>query len=223
MTEKKLNEVIDRLRENYGTPKARKEGDKIWSLIKVILSQNTNDKNRDRAYSSLFKKYDQPEQLLRANESEIAEAISTAGLHNKKAKRIKKSLEKINQKRGEVSLDFLEEKSLSEARSWLLDLPGIGPKSAAVILNFDLNKKAFPVDTHVFRVTKRLGLIPRDSSRGRAHELLEDMTPSERMEEFHLNLIRHGREVCKAPTPVCSECFLNDLCEYYEENFVDIK
>lgn len=212
----KIEEVIQKLRNQYGSPKGRKEEDTIYSLIKVILSQNTNDKNRDRAYELLRLKYKNPYELINADKEEIAETISVAGLQNKKAGRIKESLKKIKEKRGELEIDFLKDKSLKEAKRWLKELPGVGPKSAAVILNFDFNKSAFPVDTHVFRISKRLGLIPSDSTREKAHELLEEMTPDKEMEEFHLNLIRHGREICKAPTPLCNKCFLTNLCNYFK-------
>ncbi|PTD93486.1 Fe-S cluster assembly protein HesB [archaeon SCG-AAA382B04] len=211
----KLEEIIARLNQQYGSPKGRKEDDTIHSLIKVILSQNTNDKNRDRAYRALLSEFKSPEELLEADKDKISEVISVAGLQNKKATRILESLKTIKQKRKELDLSFLEDLSLSKAREWLLDLPGVGPKSAAVVLNFDFDKNAFPVDTHVFRVTKRLGLIPKDATRKSAHEILETRTLGEEMEEFHLNLIKHGREICKAPTPLCRECFLNDLCDHF--------
>lgn len=212
----KLREVMDLLRENYGVPKRKDRANPILSLIQVILSQNTNDANRDQAWKRLMGRFDGPEDILKAGVDEIAEAISPAGLHNLKAGRIKESLEKIKEERGRLSLDFLENLGLEEARDWLLELPGVGPKSAAVILNFSFEKPAFPVDTHVFRVSKRLGLI-QDVGREGAHEILERKVPAERMYGFHLNLIRHGRKVCKARKPRCGECFLTGLCGYYKK------
>ncbi|MFB6077150.1 MAG: endonuclease III, partial [Candidatus Nanohaloarchaea archaeon] len=111
--------------------------------------------------------------------------------------------------------DFLHDKDLEEAKDWLTGLPGVGPKSAAVVLNFTFSKAAFPVDTHVFRVSKRLGLIPADATRESAHDVLEQATPDDRIYEFHINLIRHGRTVCKAPTPHCTDCTLRGICEWY--------
>ncbi|OKY77229.1 MAG: EndoIII-related endonuclease Nth [Candidatus Methanohalarchaeum thermophilum] len=211
----KINQVIEAFRAEYGQPETQGEKDHILSLIKVILSQNTNDKNMERAYSSLLAKFGEPEQIIKAPKEEIADAIQGAGLQNKKAKRIKGSLREIKKQKEELTLDFLDEMPVKEAKKWLMQLPGVGPKSAAVILNFDFNKPTFPVDTHVFRVSKRIGLIPEKVNRKKAHDILENKTPREAMEDFHLNLIKHGREICKAPTPTCSNCFLTDLCDYY--------
>lgn len=213
-----LIEVADRLREEYGVPEEQDRPDPVLSLLQVILSQNTNDDNRDRAYSALMDRYDSPREIMDAETGELADTISVAGLHNTKAERMQESLEMIEEERGELSLDFLEDMELEEAKRWLTSLPGVGPKSAAVVLNFTFNKAAFPVDTHVFRVSKRLGLIPEDATRESAHDILEEKTPDDRIYEFHINLIKHGREICRAPTPHCSECFLTDICEYYREH-----
>lgn len=210
-----LLEVADRLRERYGVPEQQDRPDPVLSLIQVILSQNTNDTNRDRAYAALMEEYSGPRAIMEADTDELAETISVAGLHNTKAERIQATLREIEEERGELSLDFLHDRSLDEAKDWLTDLPGVGPKSAAVVLNFTFEKAAFPVDTHVFRVTKRLGLIPSDATRESAHPVLEEATPDDRVYEFHINLIRHGREVCHARTPHCSDCPLTDICEYY--------
>jgi len=210
----KLKIAMDRLEERYGQPDPKERNDPLLSLIQVILSQNTNDKNRDRAYRRLNKRFNSPKEIMNADKSEISEAISVAGLHNIKAERIQKSLKKIYMERGELNLDFLDQLPLKEAKKWLMDLPGVGPKSSAVILNFDFDKNAFPVDTHVYRVTQRLGLIPSKTNREKAHQILEKQVPSERMYEFHINLIKHGRTVCKARKPICSECSLTDICKY---------
>lgn len=213
-----LQEVMDRLRDEYGVPERKDRGDPILSLIKVILSQNTNDDNRDRAYAALLDRYGSPTAMMEADTGELAETISVAGLHNTKAERIQQCLDRIREERGELSLDFLADLSKAEGKEWLRDLPGIGPKSAAVVLNFTFDKHAMPVDTHVFRVSKRLGLIPDDATRESAHDVLEEMTPDDRIYEFHINLINHGRAVCKAPTPHCSDCSLTDICPYYQRN-----
>lgn len=213
----RLKKIMDILKENYGVPERRDRGDPVESLIQVILSQNTNDRNRDRAYSRLKERFGGPEEIMEADVEEIADAISVAGLHNTKAERIKECLEAIEDERGELNLDFLDEMELEEARNWLRDLPGIGPKSAAVVLNFSFDRPALPVDTHVFRVSKRLGLIPEDTTREKAHRILEAKVPDERMHEFHINLIKHGREICVAPVPRCSKCFLTEVCDYYKK------
>ncbi|MFP4116745.1 MAG: endonuclease III domain-containing protein [Candidatus Aenigmatarchaeota archaeon] len=213
----KLNKVMNLLREEYGVPQVSGRGDPIQSLIQVILSQNTNDVNRDRAYRKLTEKFNDPEDIMEAEVEEVSEVISVAGLHNTKGKRMKECLERIKEERGELTLDFLDEMDVEEAKQWLRELPGIGPKSAAVILNFTFGKEAFPVDTHVFRVTKRLGLIPEKSTREKAHEILEEKIPGERKQEFHINLIKHGREICKARKPLCGECLLSKICDFYQK------
>ncbi|WGI16793.1 endonuclease III [Methanonatronarchaeum sp. AMET-Sl] len=210
----KLDVVIDRLEHRYGVPESKKRNDPLFSLIQVILSQNTNDKNRDRAFKKLKKRFKSPEAIMKSDRETIAETISVAGLHNTKAERIQKALKKIYEEKGELNLDFLNQLSLEESKNWLMNLPGIGPKSAAVILNFDFNKNTFPVDTHVHRVTKRLGLIPENTNRTKAHHILEKKVPPEKMYEFHINLIKHGRKVCKARKPRCEKCSLTDICRY---------
>lgn len=214
----KLNRAMDLLREEYDVPVVGGRKDPIDSLIQVILSQNTNDTNRDRAYTKLMEKFEGPEKITEADVDEISEAISVAGLHNIKAKRIKNCLKEIVEKRGELDLSFVDEMDVEEAKEWLRELPGIGPKSAAVVLSFTFGKEAFPVDTHVFRVTKRLGLTPEESTRESAHGLLEEKVPGERKQEFHINLIKHGRGVCKARKPLCNQCLLKDLCRFYQNN-----
>ncbi|MFP4045666.1 MAG: endonuclease III domain-containing protein [Candidatus Aenigmatarchaeota archaeon] len=213
----KLEEIINLLREEYGVPEIGDRGDPIESLIQVILSQNTNDTNRDRAYRNLRKRFDSPQEIMEADIEDVAEVISVAGLHNLKAERIVKSLRKIRDERNELSLDFLQGMDVEEAKNWLKDLPGVGPKSAAIVLNFSFNKAAFPVDTHVFRVTKRLGLIDEKETRESAHDALEKIVPDPRMQEFHINLIRHGRRICKARKPLCEKCPLSVLCKYYQQ------
>ncbi|MCJ7479386.1 MAG: endonuclease III [Candidatus Nanohaloarchaeota archaeon QJJ-7] len=212
-----VEEVAEKLREEYGIPEDQDRPEPLLSLVQVILSQNTNDTNRDRAYTALMEKYSSPREIMEADTEELAETISVAGLHNLKAERIQDSLGMIEEE-GELSLDFLEDMRLEEAKDWLTSLPGVGPKSAAVVLNFTFDKAAFPVDTHVFRVSKRLGLIPEDATRESAHDMLEGKTPDDSIYEFHINLIKHGREVCKAPVPRCSECSMKDICDYYEED-----
>ncbi|MDY6769539.1 MAG: endonuclease III [Candidatus Nanohaloarchaea archaeon] len=213
-----VDTVMDRLREEYGVPDPQDRPDPVLSLIQVILSQNTNDDNRDRAYAALMDRYDTPRDIMAADTDELADTISVAGLHNMKAERMQAALEQIEAERGELSLAFLDDMDLEEAKDWLTDLPGVGPKSAAVVLNFTFDKAAFPVDTHVFRVSKRLGLIPDDATRESAHDVLEEATPDDRVYEFHINLIRHGRAVCTAPVPHCSDCFMTDICPYFQDD-----
>lgn len=214
----KIGEVMDLLKEEYGVPEVGDRGTPLESLVQVILSQNTNDKNRDRAWRSLKRSFENLGDVINTDVDDIADAISVAGLHNTKAERIKKCLEEIKERRGELDLSFLEDMDVEEAKNWLRQLPGIGPKSAAVVLNFSFGKETFPVDTHVFRVTKRLGLVPEKTTREKAHEILEEKVPDGRKQEFHINLIKHGRKICIARKPRCERCSLSGVCDYFARN-----
>jgi endonuclease-3 len=184
-------------------------------LISAILSQNTSDVNRDQAWERLKQRFPTWESVLAADAPEIAEAIRPGGLADIKAPRIQEALRAIKWERGELTLDFLAEMGVDEAKQWLTSLNGVGPKTAAIVLLFSLGKPAFPVDTHVHRVSRRLGLIGPKTSREKAHEVLEALLPPEIYYTFHLNLIAHGREVCQARRPRCAICVLREQCDYY--------
>ncbi len=211
--------------------------DPIATLVNTILSQNTNDVNRDTAYERLRERFARIEegseatpkvrkgseatrdweQIRDAPEEEVIEAIRPAGLGPTKGPRIQGALQKITEREGEITLDFLRDMSTEEARQWLTDLPGVGPKTAAIVLCFALGKPAFPVDTHVHRVSLRLGLLPEGTSREKAHDILEDIVPEEHYYTFHLNLIAHGRAICHARNPECERCPLLESCDYGQE------
>jgi endonuclease-3 len=146
----------------------------------------------------------------------VKEAIQVAGLANHKAPAIQRALRYITEQRGELSLDYLRELPVSDAKAWLTEIKGVGPKTAAIVLLFSLGRPAFPVDTHVHRVAGRLGLIGPKVNREQAHEILETLLPEELYYAFHLNVIRHGREVCGARNPRCESCPLQSLCRYYD-------
>ena len=158
------------------------------------------------------------EEVRDAPEEEIIEAIRPAGLAPTKGPRIQAILEQLSEEQDGLSLDFLCDLSLEDAKRWLLDLKGVGPKTAAIVLLFALGRPAFPVDTHVHRVSTRLGLIPEETSREKAHTLLEALIPKDIYYPFHLNLIQHGREVCTARTPHCETCQLRELCDFAQSN-----
>jgi endonuclease-3 len=187
----------------------------VATLVSAILSQNTNDVNRDRAFERLRERFATWEAVRDAPLEELVEAIRPAGLAPTKAPRVQEALRRISGERSDISLDFLADLPLEEAREWLLDLPGVGPKTAAIVLLFALGRPAFPVDTHVHRVARRLGLIPDAASREKAHELLEALIPPDIYYPFHLNLIAHGRAVCHARKPEHERCILRDECAFY--------
>lgn len=211
----KLESVHGRLVEEYGESERRKPSPPLDTLVGTILSQNTNDVNRDRAYQRLRQRFPDWSQVRDAPAEDVIEAIRSAGLANQKGPRIQKALRRISDERGELSLEFLEDLPLDQARAWLVSLDGVGPKTAAIVLLFSLGRPAFPVDTHVHRVSRRLGLIPERTSAEKAHSLLEAQLPPEWYYVFHMNLIRHGRQVCHARKPNCEMCVLTDLCDYY--------
>jgi endonuclease-3 len=195
--------------------------DPVATLVNTILSQNTNDVNRDAAFGQLREQFPTWEAVRDAPEEELVEAIRPAGLGPTKAPRIQGALRTITEREGEVTLDFLRELSKEEARRWLTDLPGVGPKTAAIVLCFALGKPAFPVDTHVHRVSGRLGLIPEGTSREKAHDVLEEIVPEALYYPFHLNLIAHGRTICHARNPECERCLLRGECNTYLKREAD--
>ncbi|MEA3345104.1 MAG: endonuclease III [Chloroflexota bacterium] len=210
--------------EQYGDHPWHPQRDPLSELIVTILSQNTNDVNRDRAWQRLRERFSASGsrdtvdwmEVMTAPTEELVEAIRPGGLANTKAPRIQEALRTILAERSELSLDFLAQMSVGEARAWLMRLKGVGPKTAAIVLLFSLGQPAFPVDTHIHRLSRRLGLIPANTSREKAHRLLEELLPSEIYYPFHLNLIAHGREVCRARAPRCALCVLREHCDYYK-------
>jgi len=205
--------------EVYGEPDWRPHLDPISELVSTILSQNTNDVNRDRAFQSLRARFPTWDQVCEAELDEVKEAIRIAGLANHKGPAIQRALRHIREQRGELTLDFLKDLPIEEAKAWLVGIKGVGPKTAAIVLLFSLGLPAFPVDTHVHRVTGRLGLIGPKVTREKAHVVLEELLSAELYYPFHLNVIRHGREVCVARSPKCEVCALTGLCDYYARKF----
>lgn len=194
--------------------------DAVSELVSTILSQNTNDRLRDLAYDRLRQRFPTWEKVRDAPLKEIVAAVRPAGLAQQKGPRIKRALEHITREQGKLRLAFLRHFSVDEARAWLTSISGVGPKTAAIVLLFALGKPAFPVDTHIHRVAKRLGLIGPGVTREKAHQILEELVPPDRYYSFHLLLIEHGRRVCRAPRPRCPECVLKDLCPYYATVFL---
>ena len=184
----------------------------MTELVLTILSQNTSDTNSGRAFMRLVARYPTWEALAAASPEEIEREIQVGGLAPTKAPRIKAALEEVWRRRGSFDLSFLSELPLSEAKTWLRSLPGVGPKTAACVLMFALGLPALPVDTHVGRVAQRLGLVPAGTGAAAAHDLLEALLEPEDVYPFHVSLIKHGRRLCRAQRPLCGECPLLDSC-----------
>jgi len=210
----KTEAVGRRLLAAYGQPDWRSGLDPLSELVSTILSQNTSDTNRDVAFGRLRTRFVTWEEVRDSDPRAVVDAIRPAGLANQKAPRIQEALRFITRERGSLTLDFLADWPVEQARSWLSSIHGVGPKTAAIVLLFSFGMPAFPVDTHIHRVARRLGLIGPKVSREQAHAQLAALVDPTGYYFFHLNLIRHGRQVCASRVPRCDICTLRDLCDY---------
>lgn len=210
--------VYVRLQERYGIPPWEPDGDALGGLIATILSQHTSDVNSERAYARLRATFPSWGAVRDASPDSVAEAIRVGGLAQLKAARIQAALQALNERHdGEPTLVHLSDVPLDVARDELRAIPGVGPKTAACVLLFHLGRPAFPVDTHVWRVTRRLGLIGPKVTADAAHLALEKRIPPEWRHTMHINLITHGRRVCHAQRPACDRCDLRARCRYYQQ------
>jgi endonuclease-3 len=210
-TKRRVRAIRDRLRELYGRPVNDPHGDPVHELVKTILSQNTSDTNRDAAYGRLRERFDTWEEVREAQVAEVAEAIRPGGLWATKAPRIQEALRGCGDP---IDLAWLRDAPRTEALDFLTSLAGVGRKTAACVLLFSFDRPEMPVDTHVHRVGRRLGLVRDRASFDQAHdELLEVVEPDD-VYEVHINLIRHGRAVCR-PRPRCEGCELRRMCPYW--------
>ena len=205
-----MADIIDRLEQAYGKPAGRRRRPALDELVLTILSQNTSDVNSDRAYARMRERFPTWEDVRDAPEADLVEALRPGGLAAQKAPRIQAVLRDLDR----LDLDWLGDLPPEQAMRWLIALPGVGPKTASCVLLFSLEMPVMPVDTHIHRIARRVGLVPQGTSAGAAHAILTEMTPPERMLGAHLLLIRHGRTICTARRPRCEECVLLDLCEY---------
>jgi endonuclease-3 len=212
----RIEVVLARLGQRYEHP-AWTGGrlDAVEELVLTILAQNTADVNSHRAFVALRERYSTWFDVLAAPTDELTDVIRPGGLAPTKAPRIQQVLAEVLDRRGSFDLSFLAEMPVLEARDWLDSLPGIGRKTAAIVLMFCFNMPALPVDTHIYRVAARLGLLPPKTDLLKAHELLERSLEPEEMYAFHVEMIRHGRDTCRAPRPICALCPLTDICDYY--------
>ena len=196
------------LGEEYGPFEWQPRYDPASELVYTILSQHTSDVNSERAFRALMATFGSLEAIAAADVADIEDAIRSGGLAKTKAPRIKAILNEVMRKVGSYDLSFLAEMPLEDAKAWLKELDGVGPKTAAIILCFSLGLPAMPVDTHIYRVSRRLGFIGPKVSAEQAHDILEPMVEPEDVFAFHLYLINHGRQVCKARRPRCADCVL---------------
>ena len=211
-TPRRVRAILRRLERRLGPLTPPRAADPLDELILTVLSQHTSDVNADRAFASLRASFPTWDRVVEVPETALADAIRSGGLANTKAPRIQVILREVHQREGAYDLSRLRDMTDAEARGYLTSLPGIGPKTAAVVLSFALGRDAIPVDTHVHRVARRLGLVPAKASAERADRLLHDLVPDGLRTSLHVGLIRLGREICKAPTPRCALCPLKDVC-----------
>ena len=208
--------VYERLFAHFGEPEWNKRP-ALDELILTVLSQNTNDRNRDIAYEAMREKYPTWEEVRAAEPDELIDTIRYAGLGNQKGPRIQHILDTVYERNGELSLDFLQKLPPDEVRDWLVSLKGVGPKTASIVMIFSLEMPAFPVDTHVYRVSGRIGLRDMDISVEQAHVELAKLYTLDQYGPAHLLLIYLGRQICSARKPKCAECPIYDLCLYDEK------
>jgi endonuclease-3 len=207
-----MRTVLGRLRKRFGALLPPRRSDPLEELILTVLSQHTSDLNAARSFAALRSAFPSWDAVVAAPTGNVADAIRSGGLAETKAPRIQAILGEIHRRRGAYDLSDLRDLTDDEARSELMSLPGVGPKTAAVVLSFALDRDAMPVDTHVHRVTRRLGWIAPNASAERADRILHELIPAGMRTELHVALIRFGREICRAPVPRCRICPLNDIC-----------
>ena len=207
----RVRRIRDRLREAYGIPGQRPHGRPVDELVLTVLSQSTNDRNRDVAFAGLRDRFPSWEEVRAAPVDEIEDAIRPGGLAPTKSRRIKEILEAIGDP---LSLDWLAEAPVPEGQAYLCNLPGVGRKTAACVLLFSFGLRDVPVDTHVGRVATRLGLVREKAGSTEQADAMTALTPPGEELEFHLNLLRHGRHTCHSQRPDCRHCVLRRMCPY---------
>lgn len=210
--------ISETLEDLLGVPTRDGAGDVLECLILTILSQNTTDVNRDKGYAKLKERYPTWKEVLQADVKAIEAAIKIAGLGNQKSHTIKNFLTWLKAEHGELSLDFIHDMETEEALELLCQHKGIGIKTASVTLSFACGREVFPVDTHILRISKRLGLIPSNCSAEKAHQMLPPIVPAGKAYPFHMNLIYFGRRICDARKPLCERCPLTEHCLYFRDN-----
>ncbi|MCJ7703943.1 MAG: hypothetical protein MUO28_00245 [Desulfobacterales bacterium] len=213
----KVKRIALLLEKRYGIPEREGKEDPLDILIQTILSQNTNDLNRDRAYERLKSRFPLWEDVLKAKTEAVISAIRPGGLAGQKARRIREILRWIKKREKRWSLSFLKGMDSEEIKKLIGGLKGVGPKTVHCLLLFGLERDAFPVDTHILRIGKRVGFIPERMNAVKAHPWMVPLIPKGKSLSLHLNLIRFGRSICRARRPQCEECFLAEECLYHSQ------
>jgi len=214
---KRVKEVDDILEREFGVPESARDRKPLDTLVRTILSQNTNDTNSGRAYSNLRERFPSWEDVLAADAEEIADAIRVGGLSRQKSVRIKSALAWIKDTYGELNIDFVCDMEPAEVIETFSRLKGIGLKTINVMLAFACGKDVFPVDTHILRISKRLDLVPPNASADKAHEIMGQLFPKGKAFSLHINMIRFGRTICHAQRPECRGCPLIEHCIAWPE------
>ncbi len=204
--------IVKRLTSRYGEFEQKPRYGALDELIFTVLTQHTSDLNAGRAFERLKERMPTWDAVLNSSREEVAQAIFHGGMSNQKSARIQAILAAIHANRNAFEIDFLRDYDLESARKWLMELPGVGPKTAAVVMSLALGMPAFPVDTHIHRVCKRLGLISDKTSADDAHTVMEATVAPDLRFQLHMQIITHGRQICKARRPRCSQCVLADGC-----------
>jgi endonuclease III len=211
-TQLQVSKVVQRLEAAFGEPKWQGNGDPLGDLILTVLSQSTNDNNRDVAYGRLRERFPDWKEAMEAPATEIADAIRPAGLGNQKSVRIKDILIWIYKTYGDFDLDFICDEDPQQIIDTFIQLKGVGIKTISVVLMFTCGVDIFPVDTHVHRICKRLELVPENATAEKTHHLMQPKIPTGSCYSLHMNFLKLGRTICQARTPKCPECPLKDIC-----------
>lgn len=212
-----IKKLANLLEEEYGKKVLRHSFDPLSELIATILSQNTSDNNSHRAFRNLKKNFRSWDDLRKSSLQKISRSIKIGGLEKVKAERIKRILNQIYAEKGNVSLSFLRRWETERVKNYLSRFKGVGDKTIACVLLFSLGRPVLPVDTHILRVSKRLGLISSKTDSQKAHQILQNKIAENLVYSFHLNLIEHGRKICKARNPLCGNCILFQKCKFREK------
>jgi len=217
---KRIKRLSLKLEKTYGKKRWKVHNDPLSELIATILSQNTSDHNSHKAFSNLRSEFKTWDKVRKARVRKIADTIRSGGLADVKAKRIKDILNQIHEENRNLDLRFLKKWKTEKIKAYLRKFKGVGEKTIACVLLFSLKRPAMPVDTHVLRVSKRLGLVLRKSNASKAEVILEELIPANMVYQFHLNLIEHGRNICRATNPRCASCVLLENCDYEKKSLV---